>query len=78
MRLRLQELLKEDKQAQKLRAKQLVKDVWEDIDGVLYHQGLLYVPKIIRIELIGRHHNNPLASHFGMRKIYKLIAQKYY
>ena len=37
MRLKLQELQKEDKQAQKLRAKQLVKDGWENIDGVLHH-----------------------------------------
>ena len=78
MKLRLQELQDEDKQAWKLRAEQPVKDNWEDIDGVLYHQGLSYVPEIIWTELISRHHNNPLAGYFGIKKICKLVAQKYY
>ena len=63
---------------QKLRAKQPVKDGWEDIDGVLHHQGPLYVLKIIRIEFISRHHDDPLAGYFGIKKIYKLVARKYY
>ena len=78
MRLRLQELQGKDEQARKLRAKQLVKDNWEDIDGVLHHQGLLYVPEIIRIELISRHHDDPLAGHFGIEKTREFIARKYY
>ena len=45
---------------------------------MLYHQGLSYVPEIIRIELISRHHNDPLAGHFGIEKIRELIARKYY
>ena len=59
MRLRLREPQEEDKQARKLRAEQPVKDGWEDIDGVLHHQGLPYVPEIIRTGLISRYHNNP-------------------
>ena len=78
MRLRLQELQEEDEQAQKLRTEQPVKDGWKDIDGVLHHQGLPYVPEIIRTELISSHHNDPLADHFGIEKTRKLVAQKYY
>ena len=77
MRLRLQELQNKDKHACKLRAKQLFKD-WQDIDGVLHHKGLAYVPEIIRTELISRHYNNPLAGHYGIKKTRELIAQKYY
>ena len=77
MRLRLQELQSEDKQAQKLRAEQLVKD-WQDIKSVLHHQGLPYVPEIIRTELISRHHDDPLAGHFGIEKTRELVARKYY
>ena len=77
MRLRLQELQDKDKHVCKLRAEQLVKD-WQDINGVLHYQGLPYVPEIIRIELISRHHNNPLAGHFGIEKTRDLIARKYY
>ena len=78
MRLRLHELQAEDKHARKLRAEQLVKDDWQDIDGVLHYQGLPYVPKIIRTELISRHHDDLLAGHFGIEKTRELIARKYY
>ena len=37
MKLRLQELQKENKQAQKLRAEQLGKDIWQNIDNVLQY-----------------------------------------
>ena len=77
MRLKLQELQSEDEQAQKLRTEQPVKD-WQNIEGVLHHQSLLYVPKIIWTELISRHHNNLLSDHFGIEKTQELVVQKYY
>ena len=76
MRLRLQELQVEDKQAQKTRTEH--SEGWNNIDGVLYHQGLPYVPEIIQTELISRYHNDPLAGHFAIEKTRELIAQKYY
>ena len=45
MRLRLSELQESDPEARKIRAEGL--DGYEDIDGVLHHQGLSFVPKII-------------------------------
>ncbi len=48
MRLRPQELQESDFWAQKIKAKEL-QEGWKDIDGVLYHQDLLYVPKIVRL-----------------------------
>ncbi len=48
------------------------------MDGVLCHQGLLYMPEIVRTELINRYHDDPLAGHFEINKTRKLIAQKYY
>ena len=77
MRLRLHKLQAEDKHAYKLRAEQLVKD-WEDIDTVLHYQGFSYVPEIIRMELISRHHDDPLTGHFGIEKIRELFSRKYY
>ena len=79
IRLRLHKLQAEDKQARKLRAnQQLGQQGWDNINEVLHHQGLPYVPEIIRTELISRHHNDPLVGHFGIKKIRELIAQKYY
>ena len=76
MRLRLHKLQAKVKQARKTRAKH--PRGWDNIDSVLYYQGLLYVPEIIRTELISRHYNNLLASHFGIKKTRELVAQKYY
>ena len=45
---------------------------------MLHHQGLSYIPEIIRTELINRHHDNPLAGHFGIEKTQKLFSRKYY
>lgn len=45
---------------------------------MLYHQGLPYIPEIIRTKLISRHHNDPLAGRFGFEKTRELVARKYY
>ena len=45
---------------------------------MLYHQGLPFVPKVIQTKLISRHHDNPLADHFGIDKTRELISKKYY
>ena len=79
MKLRLHKLQAKDKQARKPKANQkLSQQSWDNINGVLHDQGLLYVLEIIRTELISRHHNNPLAGHFSIKKTRKLIARKYY
>ena len=74
--MRLQELQAENEQARRTRAEH--SEGWDNINGVLHHQDLSYVPEIIRMELISRHHDNPLASHFGIKKTRELVARKYY
>ena len=61
----------------KIRAEKLGRN-WEDSDRILHHQGLLYISEIIRTELISRHHNDPLAGHFGIEKTQELVARRYY
>ena len=80
MRLKLAELQESDAEAQKIRTEELKKslDEYVDVDGVLHHQGLPFVPEIIRTELISRHHDDPLAGHFGIDKTRELIGRKYY
>ncbi len=77
MRMRLPGLQDDEKEAMKLSSERL-SEGWEDIERVLYYQGLPYVLKVICSELISRHHNNPLAGHFGIKKTRELIARKYY
>lgn len=78
----LSELQVEDIHTQKIQAesgdKQSLKKGWKDVDRVLYQEGLLYIPEIVRTKLISRHHDDPLAGHFEINKMQELIAQKYY
>ena len=76
MRLKLAELQESDEEARKIRAKGL--DRYEDVDGVLHHQGLPFVPEVIRTKLISRHHDDPLAGHFDIDKTRELVGRKYY
>ena len=74
MRLRLQELQENNLEAQELR----LKDGYQEVDKVLHHKGLPFIPEAIRMELISRHYDDPLAGHFGIKKIRKLLVQKYF
>ena len=78
MRLRLSELQENDDEAKLLRGSADLPEGWEDVEGVLQYQGLPYVPEIIRSEVISRHHDDPLAGHFGIDKTRELISRKYY
>ena len=59
------ELQAEDREAQEI-SEQALKDGWEDNEEVPHREGFPYLPKIIRTEIINKHHNDPLASHFGI------------
>ena len=51
MRLRLSELQESDDEARKIRAEGL-KDDYEEVDGVLYHQRLPFIQEATQTELI--------------------------
>ena len=36
------------------------------------------MPKVICSKQINKYYNNPIAGYFGIEKIWKLIAKKYY
>ena len=76
IRLRLPELQESDNKAWKIRADGL--NGYEEVNGVLHHQCLPFIPEIIWTELISQHHNDPLAGYFGVNKTRELIGRKYY
>ena len=80
IRLRLAKLQELDAKAQKTRAKELKKslDKYVNIDRMLHHQRLPFVPKVIWTEIISWHHNNLLVENFDINKTKKLIGRKYY
>ena len=56
-------------------------EAWElNSEGLLTHKGRLYVPRDegLRMQLISRCHDDPLAGHFGAEKTHELLARKYY
>ena len=76
MRLKVQELQETNREAQELRQQKA--DGYKEINEILHHQGLPFVPKAIQTELISRYHDDPLAGHFGNKKTCKLLTQKYH
>ena len=51
-----------------------------DLEGLLRHDGCLYVPgdSALKQELISKCHDDPLAGHFGADKTGELLMRKYY
>jgi hypothetical protein len=54
------------------------KSHWQRHDNLLYYQMQLYVPAAggARKEVLRRHHNNPIARHFGSKCALELVARK--
>lgn len=57
-------------------SKEGMKEGWEEVNRVLYYQSLPYVLEVIHTELISWHYDEHLVDHFGIEKIWELIAQK--
>jgi hypothetical protein len=46
--------------------------------GLIYLQGLVYIPKYIRNKIITRHYNDLIHSYIGTEKTAKAILRNYY
>lgn len=77
MRLQLYKLQAKDLEAREFK-KQGLKEGWEEFEELSHFQRFFDMLEIIRTELISRHYDNPLASHFRIGKTQELIARKYY
>ena len=51
---------------------------WDDINEVLRYQERLYLPEVIRFDLVARNHDDLLTSHFEVKKTLELLQRKYY
>lgn len=77
MKLQLSELQVKDQAAKKIKEQNL-KYCWKEIERLLYWESLAFLPYILNIEIICKHHNSLLACYFGIKMTQELIAQKYY
>jgi hypothetical protein len=51
---------------------------WEEVDGLLYYNGRVYVPDALRTEVKKHHHDIPLAGHMGQRRTQELVQRKFF
>ena len=68
MRLQLSELQENVKETKLLRDSADLLEGCKDVERVLQYQRLLYIPAIIRPEVISCHHDDPLVGHCGTDK----------
>jgi len=54
-------------------------DQFEQQDGLLLRNNLIYVPEgPIRLKILRECHDNTLAGHFGMARIHELMSRNYW
>jgi len=53
---------------------------WREVDGVMYKERKIYVPKDnkLRAEIIRLHHNMPVEGHGGQWKIVELVTRNFW
>ena len=60
--------------------KMLRDEEWGEVDGIMYKEGKVYVPKDdkLRAEIIGLHHNTPVGGHGGQWKMVELVTRNFW
>jgi len=53
---------------------------WRDIDGIIYKEGKIYVPKneTLRAEIIRLYYDTPVEGHGGQWKIVELVIRNFW
>ena len=53
---------------------------WREVDGVMYKEGKVYVPKDekLRAEIIRLHHDTPIGGHGGQWKTVELVTRNFW
>ena len=66
-RVRNNKVVKAVEEIKRVGVKVLRDEEWRDIDGIMYKEGKVYVPKdeMLRAEIIRLHHDMPIGGHRG-------------
>jgi len=75
-RVKDDEVVKAVEEMKRTGVKMLRDKEWREVDGIMYKEGKVYVPKDerLRAEIIRLHHNIPVRGHGGQQKTVELVT----
>jgi len=79
-RVRDDEVVKAVEEMKRAGVKVLRDKEWRDINGIIYKEEKVYVPKDnkLRAEIIRLHHNTPVEGHGGQWKMVELVTRNFW
>ena len=74
------EVLKAVEEMKRAGVKMLRNKEWREIDGIMYKEGKVYVPRDekLRVEIIRLHHDTPIGGHGGQWKTVELVTRNFW
>jgi len=74
------EIVKAVEEMKRAGVKILRNEEWREVDGVIYKEGKVYVPKDdkLRMEIIRLHHDTPVEGYGGQWKMVELVTQNFW
>jgi len=74
------EVVKVVEEMKRAGVKMLRNKEWREVDGVIYKEGKVYMPKDdkLRAEIIRLHHNTPVEGHGEQWKMVELVTQNFW
>jgi len=79
-RVRDDEVVKAVEEIKQAGVKVLRDEEWRDIDGIMYKEEKVYIPKdeVLRAEIIRLHHDTPVEGHGGQWKTVELVTRNFW
>jgi len=74
------EIVKVVEEIKKVGVKMLRDKEWREVDGIIYKEGKVYMPKDdkLRAEIIRLHHDMPVGGHGEQWKMVELVTQNFW
>ena len=79
-RVKDDEVIKAVEEIKRAGVKMLRDEEWREVDGIIYKEGKVYVPKdnVLRMEIIRLYHDTPVEGHGGQWKIVELVTRNFW
>jgi len=74
------EVVKAVEEMKRAGVKMLRDKEWREVDGIMYKEGKVYVPKDekLRVEIVRLHHDTPIGGHGGQWKTVELVTHNFW